>query len=287
MSQPDVQMLADRFLRVPLASAIGMRLEAADAARVRAVLPAAAAVALDDSGTIDPLALLPFIDQLASVPLMMSGGADATMATIDLLIHFAAPPGVRDLIGTAQAVGGAGASGTGAGTGAGTGTGARLVSAQVCDTAGVAVATGSAWFAMGKPPGGGGGVGVGVGNRIDRAVVANGPFQAMIGLEGADEDAATLAPRTWEAIGWAGLPALHGGAVAAALARAAQQRVATLGRDDLRLASITVRYLRAAGDSGARAVAIVDAIGRRTARLSAALTIAGEVVASAQMLFVA
>lgn len=246
-----------------------MRVEEAGAQGVRAVLPFGPATALEGGAAIDPLALLPFIDQLASAPLMMDLGPAAAMATIDLAIQFAAVPGACDLTGTAQAVGPADAS-------------ARLVTAQVCDAGGRAVATGSAWFSMGKPPGGGTAA-----ERVDRAVVATGPFQAMIGLAGEGEDAAVLAPHVWEAIGWTGLPALHGGAVAVALARAGQQRIATLGRDDLRLAGIAVRYLRAARDTGARAVATVDAIGRRTARLSATLTIAGEEVASAQLLFVA
>ncbi|MEH3035611.1 MAG: hypothetical protein PGN23_03825 [Sphingomonas adhaesiva] len=269
MADPLVSFLADRFARVPLASAIGMRLEQADDTGARARLPATASVALAGGRAIDPLALLPFVDQLASAPLMARGGAEATMATIDLAVHIAAAPGERDLIGSARAVGPVAA-------------GAGLVTAHVHDTAGTAIATGTAWFAMGKPPGGGGSV-----ERVDRAVVATGPFEALIGLAGHGEDGATLAPRVWEAIGWTGLPALHGGAVAAALARAGQQRVATLGRGDLRLASIAVRYLRAAHDSGAQAVARVDAIGRRTARLSAALTIAGDVAANAQLLFVA
>jgi acyl-coenzyme A thioesterase PaaI-like protein len=246
-----------------------MRMDRVDGNDVRALLPATPSVALEVGGAIDPLVLLPFIDQLASAPLIAHGGADTTMATIDLAIHIAAAPGDRDLIGTARTVGPVGA-------------GAALVTAQVQDSAGVAIATGTAWFSMGKPPGGGGPA-----ERVDRAVVATGPFQPMIGLAGLGEDSATLAPHRWEAIGWTGLPALHGGAVAAALARAGQQRIATLGRDDLRLASIAVRYLRAARDSGAQAVATVDAIGRRTARLSAALTIAGDPVASAQLLFLA
>lgn len=269
MMDPLVSLLADRFARVPLSSALGMRIEQANDAGARARLPAAAAVALEGAAAIDPLALLPFVDQLASAPLMAQGGAGTTMATIDLAIHIAAAPGERDLIGSAQVIGLAGS-------------GAGLVAAQVHDAAGIAIATGSAWFAMGQPPGGGGSA-----ERADRAVVATGPFQPMIGLTGQGENEATLAPRVWEAIGWTGLPALHGGAVAAALARAGQRRIATLGRDDLRLASVAVRYLRAARDCGAQAVATVDAIGRRTARLSATLTIAGELVANAQLLFVA
>ncbi|MEH3047516.1 PaaI family thioesterase [Sphingomonas adhaesiva] len=271
MPKSALPLLTDRFARVPMAGAIGMRVVEGegDGAAVHAILPATAAVMRAGEETIDPLALLPFIDQLASAPLMAEGGEATTMATIDLAIGFAALPGAGDLTGVARAVGPAGGA-------------ARLVQAEVRDAAGVTVATGSAWFSMGQPPGGSG-----TAEHVERAVVATGPFQTMIGLAGAGEDEATLAPQVWAAIGWTGLPALHGGAVAAALARAGQQRIATLGRDDLRLASIAIRYLRAARDTGARATATVDAIGRRTARLSATLAIAGEPVASAQLLFVA
>lgn len=266
----------EHMSRVPLAVAIGMQVTNGDGARAHGVLPYGDAIAIAPGGAIDPLALLPFVDQLSSFPLAMgrmaTGGGDTGMSTIDLALAFTADPGRGPLAAVAHA-----ATATGA---------ARLVTSEVTDADGRIVATGSAWFAIGKPPGGGTMADRDRELLTDHAIDRRGPFQAMIGLAPDDDDGALLAADVWPAVGWVGLPALHGGAVAAALARAGQQRVATLGRDDLRLASIAVRYLRAAGASGAVARAQVDAIGRRTARLSATIAVADAVVASAQLLFV-
>lgn len=258
---------ATRMERVPLAFAIGMRIGALGDGVAEAAMPGGAAIALDD-GRTDPLALLPFVDQLSSVPLVQASGGMA-MATIDLSVSFAAPLRGGALHGVARAPMAAGS--------------ARLVTSEVTDDAGRVVATGSAWFAIGAPPGGG----EGGGDLPVPAFVPRGPFQPMIGLAPMDADGAALAPGVAAAIGWVGMPALHGGALAAVLARAAQHRVATLDRGDLRLATVAVRFLRAADTSGTVARATVDAMGRRSARLSVVAHTAGRMVASAQALFVA
>lgn len=256
-----------RMERVPLAFAIGMRVGAVADGRAEAALPTGAAIA-DADGAVDPLALLPFIDQLSSVPLV-AANAGTAMATIELAVQFAAPAPVGPFHGLAEAVTGAGA--------------ARLVTSRVTGADGRVAATGSAWFSLGAPPGGG----EGGGDLPVPAFVPAGPFQRMIGLDVAGEDGATLAPDVEEAVGWVGMPALHGGAVAALLARAAQRRLETRDAGGLRLAGVTIRYLRAAATSGTVARARVDALGRRTARLSVTAETAGAVVASAQVLFVA
>lgn len=266
MTLLDQRADAHRMERVPLAFAIGMRIGDAAADVADATLPAGDRIALAQGGP-DPLALLPFIDQLSSVPL--AHGADGMgMATIDLAVSFASVSGTGPFHGIARAPMDTGA--------------ARLVTTQVAAGDGRVVATSSAWFSMGAPPGGGE-------NAIELPVpdfVPRGPFQAMIGLAPDGDDGATLAPDVRAAVGWVGLPALHGGALAALLARAAQHRVETLGRADLRLATIAIRFLRAAGTGGTTARATVDAIGRRTARLSVSAVSAGAEVASAQVLFV-
>jgi acyl-coenzyme A thioesterase PaaI-like protein len=267
MDVPNERAAAERLERVPLAFAIGMRIGADADGTAEATMPGGATVSGVDGAT-DPLALLPFLDQLSSAPLVAGSGGLA-MATIDLAVHLLASPGAGPLHGVAHAPAGAGA--------------ARHVTGEVRDADGRVVATSTAWFSIGAPPGGGEGGGA----LPVPAFTPRGPFQAMLGLAPDGEDAAVLAPDVAAAIGWVGMPALHGGAIAAVLARAAQRRVETLGRGDLRLASLAVRFLRAADTSGTRAQARVDAIGRRTARLSVTARTAGHEVASAQALFVA
>lgn len=258
----------ERLSRTPLAVAIGMAVTGCDAQEARAELSPTPAVQ-DERGALDPLALLPLVDQLCSFPVAIGAGGQSAMSTIELAMHWtrAVPAGV--VTATARAAMQEGA--------------ARLVTADVRDAGGATIATGSAWFSLGAPPGGG----TDGPDPAPRPVTPCGPFQAMIGLSPEGEDGARLAPGVWEAVGWVGMPALHGGAIAAALARAAQRRIETLERGDLALASLSVRYLRAGAATGAEARAAVDAIGRRTARLSATLTVGGTAVASAQALFVA
>lgn len=254
--------------RTPLAIGIGMEVTACDARRASARMGEAPSTARADGSGIDSLALLALLDQLSSFPVAAGRGGIPAMSTIELAV--ALPPVALTGAVTASVVS---AMDSGA---------ARLVTGQVVDAAGTVVATSTAWFAIGAPPGGG----AEPPHPIERPIDRTGPFQAMIGLAPQGDDGARLAPDVWEAIGYVGMPALHGGAIAAALARAGQRRVETLGRGDLLLAGITTRYLRAAAASGALAVAAVDTVGRRTARLSARLDVAGETVATAQMLFV-
>lgn len=259
--------------RTPLAVGIGMVVTGCAGEQATASMaptPAVLGPAVAEVGAsgIDPLALLPLLDQLSSFPVAAALGGATAMATIDLTVAFSPVAITGAVTARARAITAQGA--------------ARLVTGEVMDAAGVVVATSSAWFSIGAPPGGG----PHAPDPAPRAIDRSGPFQAMIGLAPHGDDGARLAPDVWEAIGYVGMPALHGGAIAAALARAGQRRVETLGRADLTLAGITIRYLRAAAASGAIATATVDTMGRRTARLSARMEVAGETVATAQMLFV-
>lgn len=258
----------DRMNRVPLPLAMGMAVSECDEDVAVGMLPLDGAVALPD-GTLDPLALLPFVDQLSSFPLCAGEGMRSAMSTIDLTMDFATPGIAGPVTAEVRAMPGTGR--------------ARLVTGIVRDAAGAAVATSSAWFSIGAPPGGG----EAEPPQIARPILAAATFRDTIGLTPDGDDAARLAPDIWAAVGWVGLPALHGGAIAATLGMAALHRIATMGRADLRLATLSVRFLRAANTSGALAHATVDGIGRRTARLSVTLRNADAIAASAQALFVA
>lgn len=259
----------ERLSHTPLAVAIGMSVTHCDAKMASATMAASDAVSLAGGRGTDPLALLPFLDQLSSFPVAVGAGGNTAMSTIELAVALPPVGRIGDVVAQAHAMTDQGR--------------ARLVTGVVRDPSGATVATSTAWFALGAPPGG----------QVDapepppRAIEAHGPFQRLIGLTPEGEDGARLAADVWPAVGWTGMPALHGGAIAAALARAGQRCLETQGRDDLRLAGITIRYLRAAATTGARALASVDAAGRRTARLSARMEVAGDVVATAQLLFVA
>jgi acyl-coenzyme A thioesterase PaaI-like protein len=257
----------DRLAQVPLPMAIGMSVSACDEDIAHGALPLAPPAALPD-GTLDPLALLPFLDQLSSFPVSATAGMRTAMSTIDLAVDFLAPRLAGPVTGTAQAIPGTGR--------------ARMVTGVVHDAEGTILATSRAWFSIGAPPGGGGSEPPAVAHPI----IAAGSFRETLGLMPDGDDAARLAPDIWAAVGWAGLPALHGGAIAATLGMAALHRIATLGRADLRLATLSVRFLRAARPDGAIARAVVDGIGRRTARLSIALDNGGTTAATAQALFV-
>lgn len=253
--------LAALWSGIPLADVLGMTPLEASPGVASARLPANPVSAATD-GRVDPLALLPFLDQVGSLPLMLEHGAP--MATIDLAVAFVATPAPGDIVAEARSRSPDG--------------GARLVTAEATDSAGTAVATASLWFSLGAPPGGG--------ERPPHVARASSdrPLREALGLSVAEDARVLIAPDTRAAVGWTGLPALHGGAIAVALAMAAEARVAAEGRDDLRLAQLSVRFLRAARTFGGTAEARVDAIGRRTARLSATCVIAGEIVATAQAL---
>ena len=258
---------AEHWRGIPLIAAMDIAPLSASSAAGRALLPANAVTASEE-GAVDVLALLPFIDQLGSLPLMVAARGTA-MATVELDIALIEPPAPGAVTGVARALSVDGAS--------------RLVVAEATDARGTPVAAASLWFSVGAPPGGGSDTRP----AETRAVSREGPLARTLGMT-ADADARVLlAPGVWETVGWTGLPAMHGGAVAVALAMAAQARVAAEGRADLRLAQINIRFLRAATLAGGHAAATVDTIGRRTARLSSEVVIAGERVASAQLLFVA
>jgi acyl-coenzyme A thioesterase PaaI-like protein len=254
------------LIQTPCAAAMGMTAPQSANGRATASLPPSPRLAGPDGG-FHPLALLPFLDELASNAILSLGLGSNGMATIELRLDFPAAPGPLSgpLTGTAHALSGPPS--------------AQLAHAEARNSAGTLIATAQAWFATGTYPGPETGS-AGMANTPPRDW-GPGPFEPLVGLERLPQGA-RLHPAD-AAIGWTGLPAVHGGIVAVLLAAAAQQ--AHPGT----LAALTVRYLKAVPATGATATAHVRRPGRRTAHVAATLTspAGGPTLAEADALFIA
>jgi acyl-coenzyme A thioesterase PaaI-like protein len=251
----------------PCAAALGLAQPKAGDGRATALLPAAPRIALAD-GRVHPLALLPFLDELASHAVLSLGIGQDGMATMELRLDFLGQAAPGAILGSAEALGGLG--------------GARLARADARDRDGRLVAAGQLWFQTGSFPGQPGGLASPVLSPTPARDWGDGPFERLIGLVRKD-GAARLTPAD-AAVGWTGLPAVHGGIVAALLAAATQE---ALLQPERALASISVRYLRAVLATGAAARASPGKVGRRSAHLRATCMVAdgGPVLAEAEALF--
>jgi len=113
----------------------------------------------------------------------------------------------------------------------------------------------------------------------------DGPFENFLGLH-RETDGVFLAGGARRTVGFEGLPALHGGVIGAALAAACEAEITRLELP-LRLATLSIRYLRPGGLARLDARATCIRAGRSAAFLNArAYHEEGEPVAEAQAVFV-
>jgi len=253
----------------PFARAIGLELAAWGLGFARTTLPPAPQISTaEDNPAIHPLALIGMADHALSYAFTAAVPANAGLSTLDLRLEFgAAPRGAvsaeaKLLHHTAQ-------------------NGAASLTAT--DATGATILTASALFNFRAFPGGGGEM-----KRPDLPRFVNdhdGPFEPFLGLV---RDAAGIhllggARRT---VGFEGLPALHGGVIGAALAAACCAEIDRLELE-LRLATLTIRYLRPGGLGRLDARASCVRAGRSAGFLDAVASHAqGETVAEAQAVFV-
>ncbi|MGE4324092.1 MAG: PaaI family thioesterase [Sphingobium sp.] len=265
---------ARRLDATPLARATGFELVACWNGRADAILPTLPANrAAEDDDAIHPSALIGFLDHLAgyAVASLVPGHVGISTMELQVALTGARPHGA--VRGAAECVGPPGDS--------------TLVRGEAVDEAGQVVATCSGWFAVGAFPGGFSDSS-GIEEPVPDLGEVVGPYERLIGLEAAGEGDARLLPDVVPAIGWIGLPALHGGAIAAVLVKACEERLLALRRPGFRLATITIRYLRAArAEEGLLATAVCDWPGRRAAHLAVRCAPeAGRDCAQAQAFFV-
>jgi acyl-coenzyme A thioesterase PaaI-like protein len=260
----------------PCTAALGVSRPEADAGTASATLPPSPLNAGPDGG-IHPLALLPFLDELGSHAVRSLGAGANGMATIELRLDWLGIAAPGPIAGSARAIGGRG--------------GARFAAAQAHDSRGAVIAAAQLWFATGAFPGQPASDGPRGLDPTPEQHWGDGPFEALLGLERV-RGGAHLQPAP-AAVGWTGLPAVHGGVVGVLLAAAAEEALRThvglATAPALRLAGLTVRYLRAVPARGAAASADIGKSGRRSGHVRSRCTTAagGPVLAEADALFLA
>jgi acyl-coenzyme A thioesterase PaaI-like protein len=274
--RPVIELPPERVRRLdatPLARATGFGVIACRDGRAEAVLPDAPSNRMSDAdGTIHPSALIGFLDHLAGYAVAARVPGNVGISTMELQVAFTGLRADGPVRGVAECVGPESAS--------------TLVRGTAVDGAGQVIATCSGWFAVGAFPGGFSDS-TGIDEPVPDMGPVSGPYEQLIGLEPMGDGDARLLPGIVPAIGWIGLPALHGGAIAALLVKACEQRLIALDRPGFRLATITIRYLRAARADGLLATATCDWPGRRAAHLAARCAPeGGREVAQAQAFFV-
>ena len=240
----------------PFARAIGMTMEAGSRGSASARLRACSANAWSVSDRrIHPLALAGLLDEVSGRALATAVDGEAGMLTLELRIDFTAQGADGDVTAEACCEGEPGP--------------ARLIRGKAYDASGRVVACSVAWFALGAFPGEGRGAAADASPALPTTSdEAAGPFELLCGLE-RREGSAILTAGTPSVIGYAGLPAVHGGVVAALLAVACEQRVFGMGGAAMSLASLSVRFLRAAGLQGLEADAECRRVGRQIAHATA------------------
>lgn len=253
-----IELPEERRLRLevtPLARAIGFDLTHCSGGRAEASLPSSDLIRVSaENPATHPSALMAFLDHLSGYAVASREPGHVGISTVELQVAFTGLPAIGPLRGSAECVSPVQAS--------------TLVLGRIEDAAGKIIATSSSWFTVGAFPGGHRDSSGHEEPMVDLGPVS-GPYENLIGLAPDGEGGASLAAGVIPAIGWIGLPALHGGAIGAVMAKACEQRLLALGRPGFRLATMTIRYLRAAKADGLHAVATCDWPGRRAAHLAA------------------
>ena len=248
--------------------------------------PFRGAVADAASGAIDQRAITALLDHACGVAVYTTLAEAAPTATLDLRVAFPQAAAAGEDVVCEASIAHADAA-------------LAVVNATVRGAqSGRLVATGSGCFIVGAHPG------QGPGKKLADPWHSTSPASAQAAAAGAADFASfaqflgvrNLAEPSGGAVelvfqphlvGAVSLPALHGGATAAALASAAHACMAASGKPAPRLASISIQYQRAGQAKTLTARARIEKQGGRTSNLSICATQddGARVVATAQCVF--
>lgn len=246
----------------PFVRTLGIVIENLDGDSVTMRVPWHPRLAIaDGSDVIDPLVLPGLIDDCLSLAIGQVLPPPRGIATLDLWFAMLRAPVAGDVVAVARRLGQVGDVGT------------SMV--EVYDAQGI-VLHGGGTFILGHFPSGAVGDHAAAGRFNPKPLP--GSFRSVLGLSGGASGVAMGASAA--AIGWEAGPVYHGGAIAAALLKAAGD-AAPPGQ---RVTSISIRYLRAAAFKPFAATARIDRAAQRASHLSVEGRVGDSVVATATAL---
>jgi acyl-coenzyme A thioesterase PaaI-like protein len=251
----------------PFARAIGLELLETGNGSATVRLTAGLATRISESnGRIHPWALIGMADHALSYAFATVTPQDAGLSTLDLRLDFGSVP-----VGAVTAVARVMRMPTQNGT-------ATLVAR---DESGAVVVGACALFNTRGFPGGGSGMQWPELEPFEAD--HDGPFPALLGLD-EHADGVRLAGGARRIVGFEGLPALHGGVIGALLAAACMAEATRHPRAaEMRLATLSLRFLRPGGMAPLHATASCVRAGRSAAFFDArCYHTAGEDVADAR-----
>ena len=277
---------AQHLLHVPYTRAAGTQYVGVTDGVISLRQPFRGAVADAASGAIDQRAITALLDHACGVAVYTTLAEAAPTATLDLRVAFPQAAAAGEDVVCEASIAHADAA-------------LAVVNATVRGTqSGRLVATGSGCFIVGAHPGQGPGKKLAdpwhsTSPAIAHAAAAGAAdfasFAQFLGVRNLPEPSGGAVELVFQPhlVGAVSLPALHGGATAAALASAAHAGMAASGKPAARLASISIQYQRAGQAKTLTARARIEKQGGRTSNLSICATQddGARVVATAQCVF--
>ena len=277
---------AQHLLHVPYTRAAGTQYVGVKDGVISLRQPFRGAVADAASGAIDQRAITALLDHACGVAVYTTLAEAAPTATLDLRVAFPQAAAAGEDVVCEASIAHADAA-------------LAVVNATVRGAqSGRLVATGSGCFIVGAHPGQGPGKKLAdpwhsTSPAIAHAAAAGAAnfasFAQFLGVRNLPEPSGGAVELVFQPhlVGAVSLPALHGGATAAALASAAHAGMAASGKPAARLASISIQYQRAGQAKTLTARARIEKQGGRTSNLSIRATQddGARVVATAQCVF--